>query len=130
MHKSTAKHASRKPSSKSTAPQPAPRRTAPPIHAPEPYFIIGGKERSGYRNARAAAKREPVSYVILGDQTAFGALAEGESATVVCPALRTPRSGPRYQTELRLAREEMLDQTFHPLISIAPRKEPPGVKRA
>jgi len=82
-----------------------PRKPFRAPHSPEPYFVIGGKERSGWRNARAAAKREPVVYVILGDQTAFGAFAsdDAEGPTLTCKALYTPRSGPRYQTELRLA---------------------------
>jgi hypothetical protein len=93
---------------KNTAQNPTtPRKPSPAPHVPEPYFIVGGKERSGWRNARAAAKREPVAYVILGDQTTFGAFASEDREEVVvitCKALRTPRSGPRYQTELRLAR--------------------------
>jgi len=83
---------------------PASLKPSPAPHVPEPYFVVGGKERSGWRNARAAAKREPVAYVILGDQTAFGAFAsdDAEGPVITCKALHTPRSGPRYQTELRL----------------------------
>jgi len=78
-------------------------------HDPEPYFVIGGKERSGWRNAFAAARAAHPGAELTQDRDRSAVLVRerGGSGWLWHHGSWTLESGPRCQTRLRLGRNEV-----------------------
>lgn len=69
---------------------------------PEPYFVVGGRERSGWRNALAAARKAHPDWIVAQDLRNNRIEVWGLSGVAGYYLGQTPPSrGPRYQTRTR-----------------------------